>query len=212
MAFMWLVGSWVVAIGLRQPLSPSASSYEPSVRMMLFSMCLGLMIGWPLMRLSQARSPWPYRQTLLDLMVLMAMVQVILWPLRLVTTWSRERTFVMDLSVIGWAMIAGAVVAAGVGAARSGPRVLAMLMCVSLCLAGPALAWIALRLGIAAPNDLIGLSPLLAVQTLAMEGSLPVSTETWSLVAVLLIAGCAGWTILGFAHMVRARSRSSLPN
>ena len=91
LASLWLIGSWFLAIGVRPPVQPSASSYEPGVRLMLLCVTTGLMIGWPLLRLSQATSPAPLRQTLLDLVVLLSMAQVVIWLLRLVTTWSPAR-------------------------------------------------------------------------------------------------------------------------
>src|SRR5688572_24541171 len=115
---LWLIGSWIIAIGIRAPVQPSSASYTPSVRLMLFCVTTGLMIGWPLLRLSQPRPPYPVRQTLLDLMVLLGLVQVVVWPLRLVTNWTPLRTAAIDATLAGWVMIAGAVVAAAIS---SGP-------------------------------------------------------------------------------------------
>lgn len=209
LAFLWLVISWMVAIGLRQPLLPSAASYEPSVRIMLISVSLGLMIGWPLLRLSETRSPWPIRQTLLDLIVLLSMTQIVLWPLRLVTTWSNERTLALDLVLIGWAALAAAVTAAAIGSDQRGPRILAMLACVGMCLAGPLLAWISVGFGVNA-FELVELSPLFAIHALT-ESSGPILAPQWMLITLLLIAAIAGWTALTLVHMVSSRNARSRP-
>ena len=51
---LWLIGSWAIAIGLQPPVQQTSASYEPGVRVMLLGLTAGFVIGWPLMRLSQA--------------------------------------------------------------------------------------------------------------------------------------------------------------
>lgn len=171
---------------------------------MLLSVSLGLMIGWPLLRLSEVRSPWPIRQTLLDLIVLLSMVQIVIWPLRLVTTWSNERTLALDLVIIGWASLAAVMIAASVGTERHGPRLLSMIACVAMCLAGPAVAWLSLGFGLEA-FELVDLSPLLAVHALT-EGTGPLEAVQWMLIGLLLAAGAVGWTTLALLHIVYSRN------
>src|SRR5437773_335452 len=81
-AAVWLIVSWVTTIGLRPPVQPSSASYTPAVRLMMLCVTIGAMIGWPLLRLSQRRPALPVRQTLLDLIVMIALIQVVIWPLR----------------------------------------------------------------------------------------------------------------------------------
>ena len=38
------------------------------------------MIGWPLLRLSQPAARLPMTQTILDVVVLLALLQVVIWP------------------------------------------------------------------------------------------------------------------------------------
>ncbi|MHC5025110.1 MAG: hypothetical protein ACYTGG_14600, partial [Planctomycetota bacterium] len=99
---LWLIGSWGLSIGLRRPVEPSSASYTPGVRMMLLCVAIGIMIAWPLLRLSQRSTPRPLAQTLLDLTVLAALIQVVIWPLRLVTPWSPQRTAAVDATLLGW--------------------------------------------------------------------------------------------------------------
>ncbi|MCP3981514.1 MAG: hypothetical protein GY716_19625, partial [bacterium] len=139
LASIWLIGSWMIAMGFTPPVQPSSSSYEYGLLTMLLCLASGLMIGWPLLRLSQTRSAAPIRQTVLDLVVILSMVQVIIWPLRLVTTWSLSRTAAIDATLAGWTLLAGAVVTAAITTDRRGPRNLAMIACMAMCLLGPAL-------------------------------------------------------------------------
>lgn len=199
---LWLVASWIVAMGLRTPIQPSSASYTPGVRMMLVCVIIGLTIGWPLLRLSQATPRFPIRQVLLDLIVLLALVQIVLWPLRLVTTWSPARTLAVDATIAGWAALAGAIVASAVTTHRAGPRALAMAGCVGLCLLGPALAWVGLLTG----KDwvqLIELSPLMAVATLT-QANAPPATQQWVHISLILTAATATWLILMFWAILRS--------
>ena len=62
LASIWLVVSWAVAIGFRTPVEATSASYTPGVRLMLISAAIGLVIGWPLLRLSQGRAVYPCRR------------------------------------------------------------------------------------------------------------------------------------------------------
>ncbi len=207
LASLWLIGSWVVAIGLRTPVQPSAASYEPSVRLMVICLAMGLTIGWPMLRLSQTPSAFPIRQALLDLIVLLALVQVVLWPLRLVTTWSPPRTAALDATLAGWALVCGAILAATLGSHRRGLRNLAMAACMGLCLLGPAAAWLGVVSGVDSMH-LLEVSPLMAVVTLGRGGGAPLTSDQWVWIAGLGIAAAAAWAAAGL--VVWARVRRSL--
>jgi hypothetical protein len=40
LASVWMVVSWLLAIGLRAPVEPSSASYTPGVRLMLISVAI----------------------------------------------------------------------------------------------------------------------------------------------------------------------------
>jgi hypothetical protein len=204
-AAVWLIASWMMTLGLRAPVQPSSASYTPGVRRMMLSITIGVMIGWPMLRLSQRRSPAPIRQTWLDLIVMIALIQVVIWPLRLVTTWSAMRTAAIESALLGWLLLAGAVVAAALTAEKRGPRNLAMLACVAMCLLGPFLAWIGLLTGVNA-MQLVSLSPLMAVQTLG-EGTGPnPTTSQWTLIALLGATDALAWGALVVLAMMSRRA------
>ncbi|MHC4082214.1 MAG: hypothetical protein ACYS15_15005 [Planctomycetota bacterium] len=203
----WLVASWLLAIGLRAPIEASSASYTPGVRLMLICLAVGLVIGWPLLRVTQASMPYPVRQVLLDLVVLLALVQVVIWPLRLVTPWSPARTAALDATLTVWAVLAGALVASAAGSPRAGPRNLAMLGCVGMCLIGPVLALacvgiprlegLSLRLG--------RIGPLLEVHTLSQGGGAPPTGEQWAWIGLVGLAAIACWVGLCLATAARRR-------
>ena len=194
LASIWLIGSWLLAIGLLPPVQPSSSSYAHGLRMMLLCLTTGVMIGWPLLRLSQDATAAPMRQTLLDLLVLASMIQVIVWPLRLVTTWSVLRTAAIDATLVGWSTLAGAAVASAIGTRRRGPRNLAMVGCLAMCLLGPALAYVGALSGRDAPA-LLMMSPVLSIRALA-DGGGPLTGGPWAWTAVLYAATAAAWGAL----------------
>jgi hypothetical protein len=198
LASIWLIASWIIAIGLRAPVQPSSATYTPQVRLMVQCVVIGLMIGWPLLRLSQTKPALPVRQTLLDLIVLMALVQVVLWPLRLVTNWTPLRAAAIDATVCGWVVLAGAFLAAALGSRARGPHSLAMLACISLVLLGPAAAWLGVVTGVDA-MELINLSPLMAIRTLGEGGSTQLTPMQWRWIGLLGLADAAAWLALSVA-------------
>lgn len=201
LASVWLIASWVIAIGVRAPVQPSSASYTPAVLLMMQCVTAGLMIGWPLLRLSQTRPPWPLRQTLLDLAVLLGLVQVVVWPLRLVTTWTPLRTAAIDATLAGWTALAGAMIAAALTTERPGPRVLAMTACLAMCLLGPFLAWVGVMTGVDA-LQLVGLSPFMAVKTLGGGGGSHPSDVQWRWIALLCSAAGMVWMALSMSRLI----------
>ncbi len=210
MASAWLVLSWVVTIGFGTPLEASSSSYTPGVRIMLICMAIGLMIAWPMLRLSQGASPSPARQTLLDLLVLLALLQVVVWPFRLVTPWTPVRTAAIDATLASWSAVVGALVASAVGSRRAGPRNLAMLACVGLCAGGPAAAWLTVVLSPAtdAPTALLHFGPIMEVLDLTGGGGAPPTARQWQRIACVALAAIVAWAVVAtVTAMVRARSQ-----
>lgn len=203
LASLWLVISWTAAIGFRTPVEASSASYTPGVRVMLISAALGLMIAWPLMRLTLPVAHFPVRQTLLDLVVLLALLQVVIWPLRLVTPWSQLRTAALDATLMSWTVLAGAIVASAVGSSRQGPRNLAMAGCVGMCLIGPALALITLALppfqGLSA--HLMRLGPLMEVHELGQGAGTPPEPAQWRWICLVALAGLLAWSGLAAARL-----------
>ncbi len=207
LASIWLVVSWAVAIGFRTPVDASSASYTPGVRLMLITAAIGLIIGWPLLRVSQSRAEYPMTQTLLDLIVLLALVQVVIWPLRLVTPWSPARTAALDATLVAWTVLAGAMVAAATGSHRTGPRIIAIIACLTMCLGGPVLAMIGVR-GSAMTGlvpRLLQAGPLLEVYALSDGGRTAPGGGQWAWISIVAMAGAAAWGVLITITMSRGR-------
>ena len=117
LAALWIFLSWVILFGIRPPVQPQSASYGPTLEILFVSIGVGVAIGWPLLRLSARPSRTPILQAALDGLALVVLVQVVVWPLRLVTSWTLTRT----LCVIGALAAAVALTAAILGAVQ-GPR------------------------------------------------------------------------------------------
>jgi uncharacterized membrane protein len=114
LAALWIFLSWVILFGVRPPVQPQSASYGPSLEILFVSIGVGVAIGWPLLRLSARPSRAPILQAALDGLALVVLVQVVVWPLRLVTSWTLTRT----LCVIGALAAAVALTAAILGAVQ----------------------------------------------------------------------------------------------
>ena len=182
---------------------------------MLISAVIGLIIGWPMLRLSLETAVYPIKQTVLDLVVLVALVQVVVWPLRLVTPWSPARTAALDATLVAWTVLAGALVASAVGTRRAGPRSIAMFACVCMCLAGQSVAILGLHIPSldSLTHRLLHVGPLLEVHTLSEGGRTAPRAAQWVWIGTVALAAAATWSALSLVVVARAKSaaRSRTP-
>jgi len=210
LASLWLAVSWVGFIGIRPPVQAQAASYTPGVRLMLLSIACGLGIAWPLVRLSGPLRPRSALQALLDLVVLLCLVQVIVWPLRLVTPWPPARAAAIDACLCGWGLFFAAIVA--VGSAPAPPRVLPWLRTIAMaaCVVGTAGAPFLLLLqsgtlpfaGDALDAPLAAWSPLTSIWKLSAAGSERPGAQEWRLALGGAAAALLAWIALA---LLRAR-------
>lgn len=214
LASLWLIGSWMVAIGFNTPIQPSSASYTPGVRMMLTCVTIGLLIGWPLLRLSQRATHYPLRQTMLDLILLIAMMQVVIWPLKLVTPWATSRMAAIDGLLVGWVLLIGGIVAAAVGSSRSIVRTFGMIACITLTLFGPAMVWIGQWLANGTPHmvaafpRVIAEGPFVGINRLSFGGSSTPLHARWIDITVVGLAALTVWLLLILLSMIRSRTES----
>lgn len=135
---LWLLGAWLVTLWNDSPV--------PSTRWMVFSALIGLMAIWPVWRLSQSEGFVPgggrwnaIGQTLLDWVCLVAVLQVVIWPLQLTAGWSLSQAVWLDAAIAAWSGLTGLVIAWGRGWPGPGRRTLAAGLCLGLVLVEPAL-------------------------------------------------------------------------
>ena len=137
LAAVWILLSLLVAFGTKPPILPLASSYGPAIRLAILAMAAGVVVGWPLLRLTLPARRWPRRGVLLDLAVILGAIQVSVWPMRLAAGWSIERTIAVDACLCGWAFVAAVFCLWGSRSNARGPRTTATVLLLTLLLVPP---------------------------------------------------------------------------
>lgn len=204
LAAFWMVAAWLVAMGPTTPVHPSAATYEPGVRMMLVCIGIGVFIGWPLLRLSQQGPTHPARQALLDLAVLVAMLQLVIWLPRVLTVWSISRTGAIATFLVGWAVLTGAIVATATATERRGVRNFAMLACIAMCLGGPVVAWL-VDFDPTGASAFVHAGPLMGVQLLSEGGSTRATEAQWNGIFIVAGAAVVAWIFVGVGRLLTSR-------
>jgi hypothetical protein len=133
----WIAGSWLVSFGLRMPVQVSAGALTPGVRAMIVCCALGALVAWPMLRLCQPAPQAPVRSTLLDAATLIVLLQTVIWPLRLATTWAPQRTALLDLVLASHMLACCGIVCIALPRRSGAVRGVAMCACL-LVAAGPA--------------------------------------------------------------------------
>ena len=204
----WIIFSAITSFGFQLPLHPSPSSLTPSIRMLLLTCAVGMMIAWPLVRLSQTSRDRMIIRTIVDALTLAFLWQLIIWPLRLGTPWPIERTLLLDLLVIILLAGSAGIIAAASALQSSLVRGIAMICCILL------------TVGLQIPLAAIGFTPtgissvFLAnifqggvpslLSCMNSPASLPESSEWESLVAYGIFNGALCLVGLAFAAIASA--------
>ena len=154
---IWLLGSWSSTLLIESPV--------PAARWMIFASLIGLMLLWPVIRLSQELAVggghsaevaplggpamlrrYPSQRllsgpglALADWLALMIVFQAVIWPLRLSAGWSIGQSLWLDAAIAAWSLLVAAIIAVGSLARQGTYRALAMLLCVLLMFAEPTL-------------------------------------------------------------------------
>lgn len=205
----WVALSVLVAFGPRPPLLPLAATYSPAVRLSLIVLLGGILVAYPLLRLTQPGSGRPMRRAVLDLAVLLGAIHAYLWPVRLATHWSLERTVAIDLLLCGAAIAAVSLVL--LGTRREHGRTAWMLVVLAVTagpiIVGPLLAamggpsWIDHR-------SIAPALPFVALEQLAASTTVPLGIEEWRLALAPLVAGVV---LLAVAMAITLGTRRTLP-
>ena len=143
----WLLGSWGVSMGIDSSL--------PAIRWMIFSAMLGMLLVWPMLRLSQEhpKSKDLPRNTIIgalesgtpmtpgavfsDWLSLNLVFQLVVWPLRLSARWSIEQSGWLSLAMASWSLIIAALLIIGCKSDLGNRRTWTMFICILLFLAEP---------------------------------------------------------------------------
>ena len=128
-AGIWILLALFLAIGSTLPLQITPASLAPAVRVTVVTCLVGAIVAWPLVRLSQISDESRVIRPLIDAATLGCLLQLVLWPLRLATPWTVERTVLIDLCALSSLIAVAGVVAAASCSTRTSVRSLAMVTC-----------------------------------------------------------------------------------
>ena len=188
---LWLLGSWAVSMLI--------ASRVPAARWMVLSAVVGLMLMWPVVRLSE-RTPRGGRASILpgvlvEWLCLVLVFQAVVWPLRVISDWRTDQTVWLDLAVVGWSLLTAALVALGLQWRRPVPRTAMMGLCALLVVGEPMVMWLAGVVGLGAAWSM-RVSPLETVWMLSHPIA-AVRLAPWpGRVLTAAVAGVLAWVVL----------------
>ncbi len=203
----WILLALLLALGTTLPLQITPASLAPAIRITLVTCLVGALVAWPLARLSQGPGSGGVLNDLLQAATLGSLLQLVIWPLRLATPWTVERTLLIDLCALSSLVAVAGIVAVGSRSQRTTPRAIAMVAC--LVVAG-GVRW---PLAAAGAQDLALTLPFLGSCATVLElmdatASMP-DHEVWTHAqysAVLSIAlGACGCAVAAFMEAAGRR-------
>jgi hypothetical protein len=98
---------------------------------------LGVVVVWPLLRLSQIPPRVPSRAAAVDLLIVLAPSAAILGPMGFLTKWSGATVAVLCASLIAWTVLYAGIIALAARVRSSTARASWMLLCLALAAGGP---------------------------------------------------------------------------
>ncbi|MFG0329548.1 MAG: hypothetical protein ACF8PN_06555 [Phycisphaerales bacterium] len=211
---LWLLAAWFQAFVWDQPTAPSPSFLTLAPQQMLFSIGLGMTIVWPVFRFTRrpqrrdsARLPF------YDWVAIAGTAQVVIWPMRLWTDWPPSRILMVDLTLLGWALLIGGAIAWGIAGpepTRAIRQLLALLGCIIIAGAAPLIA-LTLNGGTAgsAPSEWMHWSPLTRLWLLGQRAPTPPPTIDWIRAGVVVFIAVLVW--LAAALLPRRESPRPIP-
>lgn len=200
LALLWslyLMASAVLTLlRVRSLTMPTTQQFEFGCRSMVLMSLIGVAILWPMVRLSQRAPARVGRALAADLVVLLAPVQAVVWPMGLLTHWPIEVIAALVAALASWALLATGMLAwalGGEGASRWGWMVLVTLASVA---APGVLAFWPAPMDANVRSGLMSLSPLTAAWSLtgAPSGLVPLmQPREWVLLALPGMLGSLMW-------------------
>lgn len=211
---------------------------RPATRLLLAIVGIGMGVVWPLIRLSQARAgPAPVKETVKDLLVLVAPVQLLIWPhlFHWLSAWPIKVVAALSGWSLAWGALVGGVLALALSILSRRPtrgpshvaRTVWMGGFLALALAGPPLVRAVMTLvggsvaavpvhpGSSPASDPTWLaSPVFAVFELAAErpervGGAGVPQSSWGWLAVVAALAVLAWAAA--ARVARGRPAPLAP-
>ena len=202
---IWLIITWTATLA-------TESIKVAATVMMPFSALIGLMLIWPMLRLSQqsepptaadpnARSPATshyHGGILREWLQLNLVFQAVIWPLMLNAQWTVEQTAWLDVTIAAWSLLAALITDWGCRSPSGWVRMAAMIACLLLLFAEPALMGLANM--VTAPGQAVSwtmkISPIRVVWDMTRQfGGAGRFQQHIPLVLAAAAAGIVGWVV-----------------
>ncbi len=227
-ALVWtiflMLATLVMFASMSAALVVTVDVYRPATRILLMTITAGIVLIWPMIRLSQAR---PYGSALphvaRDILIVLIPVQALIWPqaLRLLGGWPLERCAAIAACQSAWALLIGGFLALGLTfdpVGRVGPARGAWMAFFAAIAIGVPLVELAFgSIVLPGAHDLSSvvammMSPITAVYELVREtestGDLAARTTQWTVIGATSFAGAvvwvAAWCVERARHRVQA--------
>ncbi len=154
--------------------NPSAATFQAASRTLLALVAIGVVVIWPLTRLSQASPRRPITAALADVIVVALLAQAVIWPMTVLPggatihplpwlgLWPWSVAFGIATLFFTWSTLVGAIIASAVSRVPGWGRAGWMLVVVLVVAGAPLALMSAGRFGVALPEWLSLLSPITA--------------------------------------------------
>ncbi len=219
-----MLATLVMFASMSAALVVTADLYRPATRALLLTITAGIVLIWPMVRLSQER---PYGSALpaasRDIIIVLIPVQALIWPqaLHILGGWSLELCAAIAATQAAWAIVISGLIALAltldpvrgrVGTARG----FWMLLIAVLVIGVPIVELVfgSIGSGSAGRDAGVGmmLSPLTAVFELirvhAWPGSGSIHPSSWLAIGVTSLVGGGVWITAWSAQRARSRIRA----
>ncbi|QNN22215.1 hypothetical protein HED60_07990 [Planctomycetales bacterium ZRK34] len=194
----WLLGSWMVNLDIDAPRWISDDALIPASRGMFLSMMLGVGLIWPAWRLSMPldHDASPGLQTATDLISLLAIAQLVIWPLRALLGWPAVMALLIDTALIVWAGAGALCVWGGLVGRSPASRTMGMAMAAVMLTGGPMLAALT---GTVEPARWSGLHVMWTVS----NGGLSIAEADAMIIRLAITGLIVGVTLVMMRHHLR---------
>jgi hypothetical protein len=178
---------------------------------------VGVVVVWPLLRLSQIPPRIASRAAAVDLLIVLAPSAAILGPMGFLTKWSGATVAVLCASLVSWTVLYAGIIALAGRVRSSTARAAWMLVCLALAAAGPLVGLLAASRagGAASPDTWRGAllaSPVSAPFAIARHPSprapMP-DALAWELSLLPLFLAAGVWLLAVVLDLIRPSPRDS---
>ena len=201
---IWIFAAWWICIGIRPPIQPTIASYLPGIRIFFAAITIGLCVAWPMLRLSERPAPAPIRQVLIDFLTIVALLHMVIWPLRLATNLPPQRMGLIDLFLFSWGAIIAAILAKSIGSRSSLERLFCMIAIVLISLMGPIAHFFCARMDWPPPPDWLD-GPIMGVLRETLGGGSNPDSIAWRSTMAITLAAFTAWMAVFLLHLSAGR-------